>query len=487
MIPINFKLVNLLNSFSANEIKEFKKFISSGLYASGRNYLPLLNYLLKNKLKNTYRINSEEIPIKLNSGKKFSAQTLKNRFSELYKLGEEFLIYLSLKNNKIEKDKLLLEMLIKKKLLAPFENKFNKIRQNIEKEKYYDKKFETILSLNEKKITFLEEKRRENDIYDLYHDNAQIRLCIYLISLFEIGFEYALQEYSDREYENNYLMDFLRMLNVDELILSFSESKNVIYEITAMNYYLFKAFENSDMEEYYFQSHKIFTHLSEHLSEEYRTYKFNQMIHYSIKKQNDGIKKFQFELFKLYNEKLNQGLYSDLQNKIYLSNNFRDYVYIGIAIKKFKWVEDFLKKYSDKLPVEFREDEVKLSYAKLDITNKNYEKSLLKLDNIKADNYLLYLDSSVLKLVSYYELGLFEEAYLELDKLKHYLKNHKEIPKIHFHVNNNFIQIYQKLLKCITNSRQIDIGYLRKELIQDIQVTRSEWLMEKINEINNSR
>ncbi|HMQ69433.1 MAG TPA: hypothetical protein PKA90_10655 [Ignavibacteria bacterium] len=484
MTPINLKLINLLNSFTPNEIKEFKKFISSGLYTSGRNYLPLLNFILKNKSKYKNKIPNEELQLKLNSGKKFSKQTLKNRFSELYKLGEEFLIYLAIKDNKLEKDKLLLKMLIEKNLLPPFESKYNKIIQSVEKEKYYDKKFEAIVSLHEQKILFLHEKRKENELYDLYHDNSQLRLCIYLISLFEIGFEYGLQEYSNREYDTNYLMDFLRNLNIDVLINKFILTNNVIYEVTAMNYYLFKAFESSDMEEYYFKSHKIFSKLSHQLSEIYRTLKFNQMIHYSIKKQNEGIKKFQFELFKLYNEKLDQGLFSDLQNKMYLANNFRDYVYIGIAIKKYKWVEDFLKKYSKELPEEFREDELKLSYAKLYIANKDYEKSLLSLENIKADNYLSYTDSSVLKLCCYYELGLFEDAFLELDKLKHYLRNHKEIPKVHSLVHNNFIQVYQKLLRCITKADKKDIGYLKKEYIENIQVTKSEWLLEKIEEIN---
>ena len=102
MTPINYKLLNLLNSFTANEIKEFKKFISSGLYTSGRNYLPLINYLLKCKSKDPGKISNGEKFLKLNSDKKFSKQTLKNRFSELYKLGEEFLIYLSLKNNNLD-------------------------------------------------------------------------------------------------------------------------------------------------------------------------------------------------------------------------------------------------------------------------------------------------------------------------------------------------------------------------------------------------
>ncbi len=138
MTPINFKLINLLNSFTPNEIKEFKKFISSGLYTSGRNYLPLLNFILKNKSKYQNKIPNEELQLKLNSGKKFSKQTLKNRFSELYKLGEEFLIYLGLKDNKLEKDKLLLKMLLEKNLLPPFESKYNKIIQSVEKEKYYE-------------------------------------------------------------------------------------------------------------------------------------------------------------------------------------------------------------------------------------------------------------------------------------------------------------------------------------------------------------
>ena len=49
MTPINFKLINLLNSFSNSELKEYKKFISSPLHSSGRNYLPLLEHLIKHK------------------------------------------------------------------------------------------------------------------------------------------------------------------------------------------------------------------------------------------------------------------------------------------------------------------------------------------------------------------------------------------------------------------------------------------------------
>lgn len=484
MTPINSKLINLLNSFSPNEIKELKKFISSGLYTSGRNYLPLLNHLIKYKSKGLDNIYAKDIYSKLYPGKKFSKQTLKNRFSELYKLGEEFLIYSGLKENKIEKDKFLLKMLIKKKLHNAFESKYKKVIEAMDTERYDDDKYNNLLIMKDLNMIFLTDRKKVVALYNQYHEVSQIRLCTYLIGLFEIGFEFGVQEYDNRKYEYNHVVDFLRTMNVSDLMKTFSKSDVLIYKVTAMNYYLFKAYEIANKEEYYFRSHKMFTELSPYLKEDYRLSKFNQFIQYSIKKQNEGIKKFQLELFNLYNEKLGQGLYSDLRNKIYLSNNFRDYVFIGIAIKKYKWVEEFLQKYSPELPEEFREDEINLTYAKLNIEHKHYEKSLLNLNKINTNNYLLYMDSSVLKLCCYYELGLYEEAFLELDKLRHYIRNHKEIPKVHRNFNIKFVQIYQKLLRLTTDLPRKDIGFLEKEINSSRILVKKDWLLEKVFEIN---
>ena len=203
-----------------------------------------------------------------------------------------------------------------------------------------------------------------------------------------------------------------------------------------------------------------------------------------MRKQNKGSKKFQQELFDLYNEKLSQGLYSDLQNPIYVLNNFRDYVYIGLALKKYKWVEDFISKYSKELPAEFRDDEVNLSYAKLYIAYRHFEKSLSNLKEIRTVNYLLYLDSSVFKLCCYYELGKLEEAFLEIDKIRHYLRNHKEIPDVHKEPGLHFVRIYQKLLKANSMPEKTEAGYLEKEVMRIMSISRKDWLVEKIAELN---
>ncbi|MBK6506439.1 MAG: hypothetical protein IPG02_12425 [Ignavibacteria bacterium] len=53
------KLFQLLENFSPEELKDFRKFISSPVYSSGRNYLPLLDELLKAR--------SKKIPLQLAS------------------------------------------------------------------------------------------------------------------------------------------------------------------------------------------------------------------------------------------------------------------------------------------------------------------------------------------------------------------------------------------------------------------------------------
>jgi len=484
MTPINFKLINLLNSFSNSELKEFKKFISSPLYSRGRNYLPLLEHLIKHKTKGLDNMFARDIYEKLYPGKKFSRQTLKNRFSELYKLGEEFLIFLGLKYNKVEKEKMLLKMLIEKNLFSPFGRIYSKLIHRLDSEKYDNIIYRELATIKNFNIDYLKEKKDLKNLYDHYFDRSQLVLSINLIELFEFGLEFSLMEYDNRTYESNHVVEFLKNLEIGEIINSFKKSGNLIFQITAMNYLLYQAYENNENEEEYFQAHKIFSHISEKLKDEYKISFMNYLTYFCMRKQNLGSKKFQQELFNIYNEKLNQGLFSDLQNPIYVLNNFRDYVFIGLARRKYSWVEEFINKYAKELPATFRDDEVNLSYAKLNIAYRHYEKALSNLKEIKTVNYLLYLDSSVFKLCCYYELGKFEEAFLEIDKIRHYLRNHKEIPVVHKEPGLHFVRIYQKLLKANSMPEKTEAGYLEKEVMRLMSVSRKDWLVEKIAELN---
>lgn len=477
---INTKLLSLINSFSQKEIEEFAKFISSPFFTKGRNYLPYFEYILK--FKSNPAGQSKQNTGNPGLSKKFSRQTLRNRYSELYKLGEEFLIYNGLNENKTEKSKILLTKLAEKKLFVPFNIKYKETLKILKNEKYDNDLFKDISNLSELNSIFLQYKNKVDQIYNEHYEYSKIILCLNLIQLFELGFEFKQQEFDNRKYEPRYILNFLGKLDLDEMMYEFSRSDFVIFKVTSMNYFLYKAFENEENEDSYKESHRIFTTQFSELKDTYKVKIFNHMINYCIRKRNSGDLKYEHQLFRLYNEKLDQNLIMDLKNNNYLFNYFRDYVLIGISIREFKWVENFIMKYSHVLPFEIREDETRISYAKLDFAKKKYEASLTNLKNIKKTYYLLYIDSSVIKLCIYFEMKRYEDAFLEIDRLRHYLRNHKGIPKVHINTVLSFIKIYQTLLKYKTNPGKTDFGFVEKDLNSMTLVSNRKWLMEKISE-----
>jgi len=481
---VNYKLILLVKSFSPKEIEQFEKFISSPYFTKGRNYIPFLKEVIRlisaSEHKNTGMKTSDS-----DTGKKLSDQTLRNRYSELYKLGEEFLIYNSLSKNKIEKEKILLNELVDKKLFVPFSIKYREALKYLNSDKFDNNKYRNISVITELNSRFLLEKNKIEQVYSEFYRNSEIILCLNLINFFELGYEFAQQEFDGRKFEPNYILDFLRRIDIEDVMEAFRKKDSIIFKVTSLNYYLYMAFRNEDNEDYYFKSHKIFSGLFAELKDSYKVKIFNYMINYCIRKQNRGIKKYQFELFNLYNEKLDQNLISDIKTNAYVFNFFRDYVHIGISIKEFEWVENFISKYSHELPREMRDDETKLSYAKLDLAKRRYERSLSNLNNIKTTYYLLYTDSSLIRLCNFFELKKYEEAYLELDRLKHYMRNHKEIPSDYKHTTENFIKVYNKILKHQTDPVRDEIGFLEKDVMTLKMIAKRDWLIEKIGELRN--
>lgn len=484
MANFNYKLIGLIKSMEEDEYREFNKFVSSTFYSKGRNFLPLLKAIRELKKDQLDSSASHDLYARLFPDKKFNNQTLRNRFSELFKLGEEYYIYKFLKDNPVEKDKILLQKYLSKKLYNLFEIRYNKTKSILKNTPESEKKFRDNSFLNSLNLSLLNNKKKLEKMYSQYFDHSTTITSIFLMDIFHFGIEYIQQDYAKRKYDFNIATEVLKNLNADSFIKKLSKSNSTEYKIVCMHYYLYKSFEKpEENEQYYFEARKIFRDYTSIFSEEYRVQLYTIMIYYCTLKQNAGHSNFQSELFKLYNEKLKQGLISDLRAEIFPVNSFRDYVLIGVVLNKFDWVEKFIRKYSKELPEEIRKSEVKISYSRLYDKKGMFEKSLEYLRDLRSTNYLHYTDASVLKLCAYYELGKIEEAFFEIDKFRHYIRNHIEIPKVHLEYNLNFINIFQKLLKVKIEPGNKNIDLIEIQLSKLKLVSRKLWLTGKISEL----
>ncbi len=457
--------------------------ISSNFFTSGRNYSSLLNQILKFKKKGFSRLDPQKLHSKLYPGKKFSTQTLNNRFSELFSLAEEYLIYKTIKENSEEKNRILLIAYHKSQLDKLFQSRLAKSKSMMNSFPESDFKYFDLIFQQRLDVTFSEEQMVSEKKFRQYFEHSEYLSAVFLRNLFEFGFEFIQQEQSNRRYEFNLVKEILQRLDIDDvLIKKLIKSNSVILKIVAMEFYFYDIFKNPEKEKNYFEARKIFEELKSSFDENYKKEVYKKMTNYCILRQNQGVRKFQLELFNLYNEKLKLGIYLDNKN-IFPSTTFRNYVLIGIILEKFTWTKNFIKKYSSELPEENREDEINLSYSKLFFNDKYYEKSLQYLSGFKGLNYLHYCDSSILKLCNYYETGKFEEAFFEMDKFRHYLRNHREIPRIHKEYCINFLKIYGLLIKIKTGVDNRELISAENLMSKITPVSRASWLREKIKEL----
>ncbi|MBS1552795.1 MAG: hypothetical protein JST15_12090 [Bacteroidetes bacterium] len=479
----NSKLIILLNLFSEKEIKEFRKFISSGFISGGRNYVIVLNLLLKYGKTDQDSLTPALLYSKLYPGKKFSIQTLNNRFSELFKLAEEYLIIKTLRENKTEKYRLLLLAYHGTKSEKLFRSCLNRFKNNINSMRESDSKYLYLTFSDRLDISFSRDSIISEETYRKYFENSRNFTALLLKSLFDFGFEFIQQEQANRDFGFNIVSEILERLEMDDsLIRKLYKSDFTIFKIVAMEYYFYDMFKNPVNEKNFFEAKKIFEELKISLDVEYIREVYKKFTNYCILRQNQGVKTFNKELFRIYNEILKLNLFLDHKN-VFPQTTFRNYVMIGIMLKKKTWTEKFIRKYSGMLPENIRSDEVSLSYSKLSFSNKNYEKSLHYLSGFRGINYLHYSDSSVIKLCTYYETNKFEEAFFEIDKFRHYIRNHNEIPKIHKEYALNFLKIYKLLINIKTGVDGKDLFQIENIMKKLKLKSRESWLLEKIREL----
>jgi hypothetical protein len=95
------KLINILKTFSKEEMKLFEKFVASPYFNNGKNCAPLLKRLQKFYPDfDDEKLTNENIYKKLYPRKNFNKQVIWNLNSAMEKMAEEFIAQLGMRNDK---------------------------------------------------------------------------------------------------------------------------------------------------------------------------------------------------------------------------------------------------------------------------------------------------------------------------------------------------------------------------------------------------
>lgn len=482
----NIKLIEILKTFSPNEIHDLEIFSKSTYFNKGRNYLPLLRTLKKfHPHYDKPELTTDFIFHKTYPGKKYNNQVMRNQLSGLEKICEQFIVFNQIKENETDYNLILASGLEKRKLLHLSEKCADKCLTSLSQiliDKNYFKKLYQIFQL----------KREINQsANNPVSANKNISLeAANLFYLFLLEINNQLEEMMVLNYNlntditNQLSLKFTEYINFDGIINFLKQNNYDNYEIAELFIAHIKLLIGSRNEENFIKVHKLFYQNLNKFSRWGKYYIFNCLENACIRLESVNGKKYHSILMDLYKEQLNHDAFTQAEKSPFAIDLFRNIVINALSAKELKWTEFFIYKYIDKVLSDNRENMLNYSLSLLNFEKKNYKESLNNLARLKYDSFVFKYDVKVLSLMIYYELRYFEEALSVIDSFKHFINKTKSISGYAKEIHLNFLKYYYEIikLKSLDNNaeKENEKGKL-KEVISKMKIRNKSWLIEKIS------
>ena len=207
---------------------------------------------------------------------------------------------------------------------------------------------------------------------------------------------------------------------------------------------------------------------------------YTAAINYCLKKANLGNNDFLLEFLELNENLLEKNIIA--QNEL-SPWKFKNIVTAGLKLSKFKWVEEFIENYKDKIPEIYRDNAITFNTAQLHFYQKRYEDVLPSLLQVHYEDFTYSLNSKLFTVITYYELGEDEAIYSFIDSFKTYLRRQKSISDKRKENYLNFLKYTKRLAKNKVQKNKNTLLKIQTEIKDHGKTVSKEWLLEKIDQL----
>jgi hypothetical protein len=478
------KLINLLKTFSAEEIKSFEKFIASPYFNSVKNYTKLLKVLKKfHPGFESDELTNENLYKKIYPRKKYNKQVMWNQFSAMEKLAKEFLEHTALKKNKLERMELLFSELGNRKLLKDYLKTLNEMERLLEKGGIDYDYFENRGHL-------------ENCRQEYYHlmdkiqpmADSKLKATEYQILLFlrmTVGglhdMKVLSRDYNAR-FDVNIPLEFAKHLDLKSIV-EYSRSKNFEYSFMIEIYYHSLMMMLEPLEAGHLDKVRDLFRLNyeKFTMSEKRTI-MHWVVAYCVYRSDDKDFKYKRIIFELNKFRLKEGLVfypeGQIPSVIYLQ-----ILKIALSLDEMDWAENFIKNYTSKLQPGIQQSTRAMAYAFVHFQTKEYVKVLNDLNNVEFIDPREKRFARSLLARTYYEMNELESLLNHIDTSLHFLVNNPVVSDMTRLSHKNFFNTLRKIIFIRENSDLDSIPLLRNELSLAKYIESKNWLSEKLNEL----
>ncbi len=475
----NSKVIQVLKTFSKQEIKEFDKFISSP-YFGCRKFVAGFFKILK-KYHPEFRpedINKERLFDEMYKGRKYNDGLMRRIFSEILKYSEEYIMISRLYKTKVYRNNCLLMELRDRNLNRSFRQKAGTVLKGLEERKDIDYYY-----LLDKHLTEIE---MYNDL--IQHNRKQfpekLDLALRSLILFFLNSYYSVSENHKKhgfQHSDEVVKAFMNSIDNKSFIDSLGKSRSGDVILIKAIYYSNKITVENDVSGY-LKLKNILSKNSEIISPQQKMIFYNRLFtfygNYNLINDDRFLRNQINDYRTVLKEKLFLVLYSHI-SKLFV----RNYVNACNLSLKYNAIKNFITDYTRYFYSEDREGLTNYCLAFYYSGKRQFGRSLENSSKVKMELPVFKLDIKILKIKCYFELGYTDSLFSEIDTLKHFLKNTESLKKENISSVKNFLKFITRILNRSDIKTGKNIFVLRKEIENEMLLTEKKWLLIKLKEL----
>ncbi len=480
----NTKLINVLKTFSEEEMKLFQKFLASPFHNCGKNCMPMFRVMKKYYPDfDTDMITYENLYKRLYPGSKFNKQVMWNLSSAMEKMTKEFLEQIALKNDKFTRTQLAISEFSARKLAYNYSQALGEMEEVIKKTDidydHFDKKLH--MEIYKQDYYFLTDKIQFKG--DSTLKSAEYQVILFLkMNVTALRDLRILEEFHNYKIDTNLPMEIAGKIDYDAII-DYAKKKNYEYTYLIELYYhslmmLLKPEETGHVVKFreLYQAHYKKLTLSEQSS------MMHWLMNYCLYNLDLSKHENNRMIFELNDFRLKEGLAflagDQLSKTIYLQ------IFISaLRANEMEWASNFINKYTVKLLPEFRNTMRCQAYAFLYFHTKEYRMVLNYLNKVEFIDITDKVQTRILSAKTYYELNEMETLLHYVDATKHFLSNNPSISETIREQIHTFLKYIHKIVFLRENKNQVETKIVRKEIEAAQEIASKKWLLDKLDEL----
>ncbi len=489
------KLISLLRTFTAEEMKRFEKFTKSPYHRQGKNCAPLLFELKKfHPEYDTSRISYEAVYSALYPGKKFNKQVIWNLVSALERSALSFLEYEAFSRNELYRKELLISELMNRNLGKQAKKSLDGFDKFFKNEMIgFDYLKKKILQ-GDSWISYYQAENKHHLMAGIHRENMEFRILDFLKTL-KASLEdqqFFLEMYNFKS-ETNIAFEFAKSLDL-KAIADYCNKKKFRYHFyVSILYRSIMMILTPHEDGHFLELRRLFQKYHSRFDRREKRNMIIPMVNYCVMRRNVTSPDYRRIAFELNDFRLREGLAFYPENRM-PKQLYTQMLVNALTLKEIKWAENFIREYSDKLHPGIKSSMRSLAEAYLQFEKRNYGEVLRLLNNVEFTDVRDKLHVRLLTAKTYYELDETETLLSYIDSSKHFLLNSDSINDSRKRSYNNFFSYLSRLASVIegsaagsshtgTSGFAEDISLLRRYLDSEEQIESKIWLQKKTAEI----